>query len=525
MTTDSPSFAELFGPSLQEATGSGLDKDQAFTGLVDYGLFAEKMPPCFSSEGLSYESTSEMSLMMGEDDPGRLKNYLDRMVHSFTRYQATRDINIPRQMAIPHPESYLVQCLLIKRVWADIKKHCSSSEEPYSRIFVRKLKDSLRVFEMSYRGPERWDQEEAELRFQTGAKYIVHTDVSKCFSSIYSHSISWAMHGKPEAKRNRNLLQPGHLLDRACQVVADSQTNGIHIGPHTSNVISEIVLTKVDSALRDRGYGRVVRYIDDYRFYADTHEEAESFIQEISMQLREYELQLNEGKTRILALPQPEEEEWIRELNAFQFQEDEIAYAEVRRFLDLAVCLVERTGKSSVLNYAIQKVPERLDGRARRMFAQEVMNLTLQYPYLTPVLDSHLFEKHKFDDSQSMRFFCKRLLEIGVKRIYPDAIAFALYYAIRFEIELPEESLLDIIPLDDCISLVLLWEYAERHEIVRIRKDIQDRTEELKQYTKRDTDQYWLLIYQVWSVGDLRGNGQGFLADLKAKEFSFIRWI
>ena len=37
----------------RQTTGLGLSEDEAFVGLVDYGLFSEKLPPCFTSEGLS----------------------------------------------------------------------------------------------------------------------------------------------------------------------------------------------------------------------------------------------------------------------------------------------------------------------------------------------------------------------------------------------------------------------------------------------------------------------------------------
>ncbi|MCE2487479.1 MAG: hypothetical protein J4F42_18345, partial [Desulfurellaceae bacterium] len=36
----------------RQTTGRDLDADEAFRGLVDFGLFNEKVPPCFSSEGL-----------------------------------------------------------------------------------------------------------------------------------------------------------------------------------------------------------------------------------------------------------------------------------------------------------------------------------------------------------------------------------------------------------------------------------------------------------------------------------------
>ena len=71
---------------------------------------------------------------------------------------------------------------------------------------------------------------------------------------------------------------------------------------------------------------------------------------------------------------------------------------------------------------------------------------------------------------------------------------------------------------------VLLFEYAQRHGLANIRTAITKRANNLRGLTSREQDAFWLLIYQVWSEADLRGNGQGFLADLKAVGFSFLRF-
>ena len=57
-------------------------------------------------------------------------------------------------------------------------------------------------------------------------------------------------------------------------------------------------------------------------------------------------------------------------------------------------------------------------------------------------------------------------------------------------------------------------------------KSVQDRvrrrTDKLKGLERRESDRYWLLIYQVWQEGTLRGNGQEFLAQLKGRKFAFL---
>ena len=493
-------------------------------GLVDFGLFSEKIPPCFSSKGLSTHVPEEfLSLLTEKENLGKL---IIKSRHDFIRYESLRQKNIPRQLGVPHPEGYIVQCLALKRHWAEIKKHCAKPETPVSRIFVRKT-SSKRVFRMNYKGKEHLENEEADIRKMTGARYVVHTDIANCFPSIYTHSIPWALHKRIEAKRNRSLSMAGNLLDRVTQGTRDGQTNGLLIGPHASNVISEIILTKIDHEMIRKEYKRSSRHIDDYTFYARTREEAENFIRDLGMQLREYELVLNGSKTEILPMPVPIETDWVRELKSFPLpaKEANVGFETVRSLLDLALKLARGVETYAVLNYAIKMTPQLLNSRANRLFVQETINLALLYPYLAPILDEHVFDKHYYDGIEKVILdFTEELMDTGIQRIYSDAIAHALYYSLKHNLQLrmSEDKLRKIIEIDDCLSEVLLLEYAERHKIESIREAIETRAEELQDMETREQDRFWLLIYQVWSKEMLKDKRQPFLAELKRKRFDFV---
>ena len=509
----------------RQTTGRGLSADRAFVGLVDYGLFSEKLPPCFTSEGLSTYVPQELLSLTETDDS--LKDILKKGQHDFIRYESLRATNISRQIGIPHPESYILQCLALKWYWTKIKEYCAKPKPPVSRIFVRKT-SSKRIFRMNYEGRERSENEEATIHNMMGAHYVAHTDISQCFPSIYTHSIPWAMHGRSESKKDRSLLLPGNLIDRATQGTRDGQTNGLLIGPHTSNVISEIILTRIDKMVQ-RKYEQFSRYIDDYTFYAKTHAEAESFIRELGIQLREYELALNEKKTKILPMPLQIESNWVRELKRFQWpaQDKIVRFGTVRSFLDLSLELAQRADTYAVLYYAIKMVPSRLDTRGKRLFVQQSINLALRYPYLAPILDRHVFGEHHYDGIENVILeFIEELLKIGIQRIYSDAIAHALYYSLKYDLRFGtmENRLGDVIEINDCLSDVLLLEYAERHKIRDIREKLKRRTEKLKGMENREKDRFWLLIYQIWNVEKLEDQNQRFLADLKRKRFKFVRF-
>jgi hypothetical protein len=379
-----------------------LSAKDVLTGLLDHGLFAEKVPPCFTSKGLALHAKSWLGGIFDEADEKKLAGKINNKSHDYIRYEALRDINIPRHLGIPHPESYSVQALAIEKHWDEIKAHCGKPTPPVSRVYVRHVGGGC-IFEMNYKGDERYQLEEDEINWMAGAQFVVKADVAACFPSIYTHSIPWALHGRENSKRNSGLGKlPGNLLDKCTQITRDKQTNGLLIGPHASNILSEIILTSIDNELLSKGYTKLKRHIDDYEFYADTYDQAERFLKDLGLSLRAYEMSLNEKKTRVLPLPRPTEENWKQELNRFVFPKGDVIFSTVRSFLDLALENALAAGTSAPLNYAIQMLADNRDERplnlrAKRLYFQEAINLALSYPYLAPLLDKFVFDKHRHD--------------------------------------------------------------------------------------------------------------------------------
>jgi hypothetical protein len=499
-------------------TKERLSTDDVLKGLLDHGLFAEKIPPCFSSVGITDFVVQWMGGLLDQDDSSHLKSAIDDCTHDYVRYEAVRDTNIPRHMGIPHPEAYAVQALAIAKHWQTIATHCNKPNPAFSRIYVRHVGDD-RIFEMNYKGKggERFQLEEDEQKWMSGAQFVVEADIATCFPSIYTHSIPWALHGKQVAKKNSRFELAGNLLDKCTQSTRDRQTNGLLIGPHASNIISEIILTQIDVVLQSKGHFKIKRYVDDYHFYAANYEEALLFVKNLGLALRDYELSLNEKKTKILPLPCPSEENWVLVLNRHPLPKNqELKFLEIRSFLDRALTCAQAIGKSTPLNYAIKMLgnshaqrdpedtdePRKLGLRAKRMYAQEAMNLALAYPYLAPLMDVYVFTPYWHADLKNkIGEFASALILLGLRKLYPDAIAHAIFLALKYELELSlsDDQLIEIVVLDDCVANVLLLEYAKLRNKRKVKTAVTNRAEELKKADQRDKDKHWLLIYQVWS--------------------------
>src|SRR5690606_12220147 len=299
---------------------------------------------------------------------------------------------------------------------------------------------------------------------------------------------------------------------------------------------------QIDADLQQKGHQKVMRHVDDYRFYAASFEEAEKFIKDLGLSLRAYEMALNESKTRIVPLPCPSESNWVLVLNRHPLpMNKELKFSDIRSFLDRALSCAQAIGKSTPLNYAIKVLakvyvkdgvsgieeqrPRNLGLRAKRMYTQEAINLALAYPYLAPILDKYVFTPYWHTGlKNNVAKFASNLIQLGLQKIYPDAIAHAIFLALKYDFSLSQSDnqLIEIVALDDCITNVLLLEYAKLRGRKKVESAVVLHANELKRADQRDMDKHWLLIYQVWSINDLQGNGQGFLAKLKSDGFQFF---
>ncbi|MGR5554633.1 RNA-directed DNA polymerase [Vibrio alfacsensis] len=152
------------------------------------------------------------------------------------------------------------------------------------------------------------DVEQKSLSLALDYKYLFTTDIANFYPSIYTHSISWALHTKMEAKKkdnrqNFNLI--GVVVDKTIQHMQNGQTNGIPQGSVLMDFIAELVLAYADnelstklSSLKLKNY-KVIRYRDDYRVFTNSKEVADTIARQLTLTLQDLGLQLNSAKTNL----------------------------------------------------------------------------------------------------------------------------------------------------------------------------------------------------------------------------------
>lgn len=150
-----------------------------------------------------------------------------------------------------------------------------------------------------------WEEVEQEsIKSSLDYNYLYHTDISDCYPSIYTHTISWAIHGRDVAKKNRtdnNLL--GNNIDFYLQCMHYGQTNGIPQGSVLMDFIAEMILGYADKHLseaieRERiSDYKILRYRDDYRIFVNNPIDGEKILKLLTEILLNLSLKINPIKT------------------------------------------------------------------------------------------------------------------------------------------------------------------------------------------------------------------------------------
>lgn len=150
---------------------------------------------------------------------------------------------------------------------------------------------------------ESYQYHRCEKKFNS----LFRFDISKCFDSIYTHSISWALLNKEVVKEylNEDKKTFGGRFDALMQNLNYQETNGIVIGPEFSRIFSELILQKIDNIVEQelvalglyckKDY-EVFRYVDDYFVFYNEESTKETILTNFRLALRDFKLSLNEAK-------------------------------------------------------------------------------------------------------------------------------------------------------------------------------------------------------------------------------------
>lgn len=219
-----------------------------------------------------------------------------------------------RPLQLIHPVLYveLVNLITEKSNWQELVARFEAFSESYVRCISLPRESLTDESDAASQVSNWWESIEQEsLKKSLEFDYILTTDITDCYGSIYTHSVEWALHkdGKKGVKKDRknNVRTKGlaPLIDNRLMNMNNGQTNGIPQGSVLMDFIAEIILGYADLELTERIKKanispedfHILRYRDDYRILTNDPTTGHAILKELNEVLFELGLKMNPSKT------------------------------------------------------------------------------------------------------------------------------------------------------------------------------------------------------------------------------------
>lgn len=351
-------------------------RDRILAGLLARGYFPKELPPTFTTQDLGREANAiirdwRVSGVFSEKPTGKVPGTSSKKSNSYIYEFDSADTEIiskpkrgyeRRNLHITHPVPQALLCLEIARNWKPIQKWLT--RQIYSVDKIRFLASSERSLK-----PINFAVHSAKNSYLTATSdWLVATDISRFYPSIYTHSIAWAAYGKEKVKANMRLFN-GSLADRLDQLLRKcnrDQTMGIPVGPESSRIVAEIISSRIDDDFSSHIPGlrndQINRMQDDWFIGVGSLEDAETALSKLSEIYRSYGLEINGSKTSIDHIVSIADEPWLSEMSAFLAHgSGSIGSRKLMSFMSLSLRLQRDHPFSHVIPYALSVIEDQIE--------------------------------------------------------------------------------------------------------------------------------------------------------------------
>lgn len=325
--------------------------------LLFRGYLPENLPPAFFSSDLA----DYLVGLVGDDWWSQSKSPVRPATYNASKRGITR-----RVFSVVHPTTMRDSAKFVAERW-DAMNHFFEQTD-MSLSIPKEAEDGDRAIEINTHSFVEGERISRLSQF----RFIAKTDISRFYHSIYTHSLPWAFHGKPSSKGDRKEGSKKIYFNRADHILRcgqDGQTVGIPVGPDTSRVLAEVIATAIDIEFKKRCDVNdlvVMRHVDDVWIGAHTFAEAERALWRYREAMREFELDINESKTKIYSSDFRFADAWPTELStqlenslgSSRSQSSE----RLRAALEHAFALTVSTGDDAILKFVIRYLDRHSSG-------------------------------------------------------------------------------------------------------------------------------------------------------------------
>lgn len=425
--------------------------------LAARGYFPVQLPPAFSTRSFAAkmdEIAAKWLLSLGESV----------VPTSFHRYSVARSSYHRRVTAIVNPFGFYRIAKAIETYWTEIENHFSGSDLSRSKPA---LNNGLRAIELT----KFSELYEDRILASSGYRYVLITDISSYFPTIYTHTIPWALHGKEVAKKKKEKTPQffGNILDAASTSLQDNQTVGLPIGPDTSHIISEIIGVAIDKFICDElGYPPPgFRYVDDFSFFFDTREEAERALAAVVKAAAAYELQTNASKTRIVETRDLVQDSWKYTLKKTQISSARrLQRDDIHHYFEMLFSLESRFKDESLVKYGLKQISSTIIKKSNwRVFEAYLLKCGYGFPNSLQIVAQLLctYSHHGYDlDTVAIHRFCVSLLASNAASRSHSEVAWCLWICKAFSLAVSAKTADDILRMNSDICSVMLLDLHHR---------------------------------------------------------------
>mgnify|MGYP006076550629 CR=1 FL=1 len=428
--------------------------------LLGRGYFPDELPPPFTTKSFAGKVTKK-----GVKLPIEFTKKKGKWCE-YTPYSLARPGALRRRLGILNPLAFY---RLSKEVVTSQKVLFKKAEScvvalSKPRVSTTKLRAILTSNTLS-------DLPIARAKSRVGKLFALHTDISRFYPSIYTHSLDWAITGKVKAKSTfgRGVNRLGTRIDAHVQAAQNGQTRGLPIGPDTSLLLAHVLLAPVDKILKKKGITHGFRFMDDYELVFKTRAEADAALAALEEALSEYELELNTHKTSIHELPLELDSPAIVELRNHPLESYNPSHSELLSFFNKAFLLAKETPNKPILQFAIGRINNLDEIPTDRELTQD---LVLQCATIEPGTwrrAVRILQRLHASAPLSTKPI-QRVIEVTIQQQAPrqhsSEVAWALWATLVFKIDLSIKEIKAVIKMrDDVCSLLLL--HAEQEGLAQ----------------------------------------------------------
>ncbi|RPE03285.1 RNA-directed DNA polymerase [Paenibacillus polymyxa] len=469
-----------------------------------------------------------------------IQSFKGEQSSKYCSYSIPKVKHVRRTLGIPNPYHQLKLSKLIVDNWGDINNFIQTSPISLSKPKVNgfSLANDKREIRTFSRKINLSEISKYSILNSTDSRYLLKSDISRFYPTIYTHIIPWALHSKELSKASLNdktLFKSlyGNDIDTFVRATQENQTIGIPIGPDTSLVISEIIGGAIDKRLEKELKEKKIRlkgfrFVDDFYLYFKTYNEAQIALSTLHQIAKDLELELSPEKTQIIELPFVVEPKWTLELRDMQkkFETNDFSDDEILTYFSRAFELSKEYANESVLKYAVSEIADlQVKVSSWEIYESLLYNAMVVEPSIlstaTEILLGYKMAKYPIDEKKLK----ETLFEIILYHIpsgHTHEISWALWICKTFKFKVPVKLVKELVKLDDCIISLMLLDLRSMNKISNL--DVSKWNGLLMKENLYTT--HWLLVYESMLKGWLSPeDGQNFLLEDRFFKYLFEKNI